>query len=429
MADRIRIEEQLSYHKRNRSVADIVQEEFAFSLLFNNIAPDKMPAALQSVGMSRMPNRFLLIQIDGYYSTSGRASVESELLGRAHILGIVREQLEQMSWEHLAVSLTGTDALIVLLCAEETDDCEETLSLFSQELCEKARHLANRAVSICISDRCDSPAQLSENYETARVRLHESFFLEKNPQGKIIRTAGSTSDACAAEELDRCLQSVYVALSKGDRTLFGQMLSQLFGTLPKNAQGRSQAPILAAWLIDKMEEYALSCGVKEGKYAAAKVAEFKETVRACRHMDDIGITLLACYEMMCELLGRLRGHSADSAFCEMVQQYIKDHYREKIYLEDIAASCGYSKYYFCRQFKKCFGIGLSDSVNHFRVERAKELMRKGYQSVEEIAREVGFSSANYFEIVFRKSEGISPTAFRKQSTPAAQNVSTRSARS
>lgn len=117
--------------------------------------------------------------------------------------------------------------------------------------------------------------------------------------------------------------------------------------------------------------------------------------------------------MLREELEKLQGRLPEDAFRETVNQYIKDHFNERIYLEEIAKSCGYSKYYFCRQLKKCFGRGLSDCVNRFRIERAKELLCTSNQSIESIVYEVGFSSANYFEVVFRKEVGMPPTVYRR----------------
>lgn len=410
MADR----EQLNYYKGNRSFDDVVREEFSFSLIFNNIAPSKMSSALQGVGLSRVPDLFLLIQVDDYSNESKRFSVENEFVMKVRILNIIRSLLTRSRWEHMAANLTGTDNMIVFFCIGEEGEYEEEIARISQEICEKVHRFANYTVSICLSDLCRKPAQFAQNYERAKAILQESFFLGKKLQTKIISTAEHADGDRADGEWERCIQSVYISLSRGDRMLFGRILVQLFSGLQRNGQGRSQALLLAAQLIDKMEEYTRSCGVQEGKCTAEKVAKYKEDILRCSYVDDVCVVLLECYETMWELLDRLRGHSAESIFRETVQQYIRDHYREKIYLDEIAASCGYSKYYFCRQFRKCFGVGLSDSVNQYRVEQAKELICEGNQSVEEISREVGFSSANYFEIIFRKHAGISPTAYRKR---------------
>lgn len=134
---------------------------------------------------------------------------------------------------------------------------------------------------------------------------------------------------------------------------------------------------------------------------------------SCCYADDICFILVESYEMLREELEKLQGRLPEDAFRETVNQYIKDHFNERIYLEEIAKSCGYSKYYFCRQLKKCFGRGLSDCVNRFRIERAKELLCTSNQSIESIVYEVGFSSANYFEVVFRKEVGMPPTVYRR----------------
>lgn len=300
--------EQLSYYKGNRSFEDVVREEFAFSLIFNNISQVKMAAALQSVGLQHVPNAFLLIQVDDCSGESDRFSVENAFVVKVRILDIVRTLLEKSRWEHMAANLIGTDNIIVFFCVEEEADYEAELSRISREIREMVHRSTNRTVSICLSDLCGSAAQFPRNYERARAALQESA-------------------------------------SSGNR------LRSTAGAADKSANGASERP---------------------------------------------------------------SARPTDRAFREMVQRYIKENYREKIYLEEIAARCGYSKYYFCRQFKKCFGIGLSDSVNRYRVERAKELMCEGCRSIEEISREVGFSSANYFEIVFRKSVGVSPTVYRRR---------------
>ena len=47
----------VNYYKRNRTIDMLLMEEFAFSLLFNNIAPDKLQVALDS-GIKSYPKSF-----------------------------------------------------------------------------------------------------------------------------------------------------------------------------------------------------------------------------------------------------------------------------------------------------------------------------------------------------------------------------------
>lgn len=76
----------VNYYKRNRTIDMLLMEEFAFSLLFNNIAPDKLQVALDSVGLNRIPSLFLLIQVDDHLNESKRLNTENEFVLKVPLL-------------------------------------------------------------------------------------------------------------------------------------------------------------------------------------------------------------------------------------------------------------------------------------------------------------------------------------------------------
>ena len=53
---------------------------------------------------------------------------------------------------------------------------------------------------------------------------------------------------------------------------------------------------------------------------------------------------------------------------------IRKHFREKIYVEDIASALGISEGYLSRVFKKETGGSIQDYVNQVRVNRAADLL-------------------------------------------------------
>ncbi len=69
-----------------------------------------------------------------------------------------------------------------------------------------------------------------------------------------------------------------------------------------------------------------------------------------------------------ERLNRARG----SNYLERARDYVRKHYREKIYLEDVAETLGISPSYLSRLFKKESGQSLQDFINEERVYRAAE---------------------------------------------------------
>lgn len=95
------------------------------------------------------------------------------------------------------------------------------------------------------------------------------------------------------------------------------------------------------------------------------------------------------------------------------EQYIKTHYDEPITLDALAQYLGLNKSYFCTIFKKATKDSFCNYTNKVRVEESKKLLRNSNASILDIALAVGFSSASYFNTIFKKIEGKTPLDYRK----------------
>ena len=65
-------------------------------------------------------------------------------------------------------------------------------------------------------------------------------------------------------------------------------------------------------------------------------------------------------------------------------------------------------------FKKETGVSFSNYLLNVRLEKSKELLRKGNIRIYEIAYSVGFNNDQYFNRVFKDKYGITPLMYRKQ---------------
>ncbi|MBQ8319668.1 MAG: helix-turn-helix domain-containing protein [Clostridia bacterium] len=93
--------------------------------------------------------------------------------------------------------------------------------------------------------------------------------------------------------------------------------------------------------------------------------------------------------------------------------YINEHYRETITLDLLSAKCFLSKVALCARFKKVMHCSIMQYLFQIRLSKAKELLSSTEKSMEEIACDCGFSSANYFSLVFKKEVGLSPLYYKK----------------
>lgn len=103
---------------------------------------------------------------------------------------------------------------------------------------------------------------------------------------------------------------------------------------------------------------------------------------------------------------------ADSVTEDAVR-YINEHFSEDITLGALAALSNISEQHFCRLFKARFGLRPMEYVALRRISHAKSLLETTDESIARIGKLSGYPDPNYFGIVFRRYEGVSPSLYRK----------------
>ncbi|SFJ33849.1 Two-component response regulator, YesN/AraC family, consists of REC and AraC-type DNA-binding domains [Paenibacillus sp. UNC496MF] len=101
-----------------------------------------------------------------------------------------------------------------------------------------------------------------------------------------------------------------------------------------------------------------------------------------------------------------------SCFNRMVA-YIDGHYEQRLYLKELSAQFYINQVYCCQLFKKKLGKTFSEYVSELRIKKARDLLRQTNLSIEEIAVKTGYAEYYYFNKVFKKHCGVTPTKFRK----------------
>jgi Response regulator containing CheY-like receiver domain and AraC-type DNA-binding domain len=95
-----------------------------------------------------------------------------------------------------------------------------------------------------------------------------------------------------------------------------------------------------------------------------------------------------------------------------VMRFIRDHYKEKITLEQLAAHTNVSPIYLSSLIKKETGYSLTDNINLIRINESKQLLKNSNLSIHDISQLVGFSYQNYYAKCFKVMVGITPVEYR-----------------
>ena len=95
-----------------------------------------------------------------------------------------------------------------------------------------------------------------------------------------------------------------------------------------------------------------------------------------------------------------------------IHQFVEMNFQKPIDTQQIADEVNLTLPAFCRYFKKATKLTYTDFVNQYRVQYAKKLLIQD-KNVTETCFECGFESLSYFNRIFKKFAGVSPSAFRK----------------
>lgn len=96
-----------------------------------------------------------------------------------------------------------------------------------------------------------------------------------------------------------------------------------------------------------------------------------------------------------------------------IHQFVETNFQNPIDTQQVANEVNLSLPAFCRYFKKATKLTYTDFVNQYRIQYAKKLLIQD-KNVTEACFESGFVSLSYFNRMFKKWTGETPSGFRKQ---------------
>jgi AraC-like DNA-binding protein len=94
-------------------------------------------------------------------------------------------------------------------------------------------------------------------------------------------------------------------------------------------------------------------------------------------------------------------------------------YWEPLGVQQLADAAGLSRAHFSREFRAAFGESPHSYLLTRRMERAAALLRNTDRSVADVCLSVGLQSIGSFTTTFKRTYGVTPTAYRAAYPPAA----------
>ncbi len=273
-----------------------------------------------------------------------------------------------------------------------------------RELAEAFGRIFSAALTCCVSEPC----RITEFYETYRrnLRLAESnvvdyggFFFEKDES----KSAPFGDYLLDGARLEECLNGK----SKLDflsylKALMNEMIR--VKTMNERALAQIKQELLqSVYMYLGKKDISVAGLLREEKLAALS--------------EKAGWSVTDMIRWVNFLLERTFAYEEEAqrryTVVDQIQQYMREHYREDIGRNEIAAAFYLTPEYLSKMYKKKTGEGLKDYLNKYRVEQAKLMLERG-ERVSDVAEQVGFENFTYFSTMFKKYAGISPNQYRKK---------------
>ena len=101
-------------------------------------------------------------------------------------------------------------------------------------------------------------------------------------------------------------------------------------------------------------------------------------------------------------------------YVDQIKRYMEHRFAEDVKVSELAEHCGLNRSYMTKFFTENTGISPKEYLMQYRMDKAKDLLRKEEMPVSNVAYAIGYSDPLAFSKMFKKREGMSPLEYREK---------------
>ncbi|WP_332089597.1 AraC family transcriptional regulator [Paenibacillus sp. GYB003] len=131
-------------------------------------------------------------------------------------------------------------------------------------------------------------------------------------------------------------------------------------------------------------------------------------------IEEITSQFFGIFDRLSKRLEEKRSSKQDDLVKRINEIIERDYANPNLCLNSIADELDMSPIYISRLYKQLTFFALSDVIQEVRMAKSKQLLLESDYSVADIAKRTGFTNSSYFYRMFKKSNGVTPSDFRKR---------------
>lgn len=267
----------------------------------------------------------------------------------------------------------------------------------------------NFTATYIVGGTCESLSELPGRYRQACEMGRQRFYLK--------------NDSVITQEIMKRKKETFLtldpkyehqiadAVGMGDLEACMEIIAKIYQNIADNCASRPSCQIISVELIHLLKRHAR--GLPEELFEFDRDGDIKSGILAGGTLRDMRGLVERVYKKAFETLRKNMDLLNYQEYTIRTIEFIRKNYRNNIGLSDAAEQLGLNKSYLSRMFAADCGVGFTEYLNQYRVEKAKHLIRMGGEKIKSVSEKVGFNNNTYFFKVFKELTGMTPQEYEK----------------
>lgn len=352
----------------------------------------------------------MYVQLTGITSHEGKFKYGDEGLVTFAAVNIINELADFHFEQHNAINFHDLTAGLLVIVPQDQSFAGE-LQVFAEKLTQAVNQILKMNVTLAISRPVERISEIPSSFETARQAAAFRNFSNEN---QILDMDGQPDGPEEAElqypfSLER---ELIQAMRTGQEADTYKLLEAFLEALSSKGAKEIDVQQGMLHLLGSIQHAVMVSGIHPNRlFKGTNMYESLSQIREPK------LILEWFREKIVEPFLRELMQRTDAQVKRIIEQamlYLQQNYMKDISLDNCAEHTGTNPFFLSRSFKQVTGKNFIDYLTEIRMEKARELLRDTALLISDVAEQVGYQHS-YFNRIFKKLEGMTPTRYRELS--------------
>ncbi|WHY17603.1 response regulator [Paenibacillus sp. G2S3] len=368
------------------------------------------------IPFDRLAGNLIMIRIDHYVEALSNGKINNKRLLSFSIANIVKETMS----DHYAFDFIEMESnqYIVIVYEQTGYSDEPSWLLLMNNLVQMLKLYLNLSVSVTLSDAFLGLKQLREQYTLCLRASTYNFYT--GPASVLVAGHSKLTQTLHAINYVEWLEQVKAAVEVGNTKLVLENISILFNEAKQIKWDPSVLKFHLLGLLSDLDIMILKwnthvlSSTEQNRVGVTTLLEcFESDISQAESMEGLNLSIEQAMQEAIILLYQVKSNIYRKEVLR-ITEILQENVENKITLDRLAQEVNMNVNYLCRVFKQDTGRSIVQYMNELKINKAIELLKLPDTRIKEVASQVGIDDPFYFNRVFKKIVGLSPSDFRKK---------------